>query len=413
MAGKFNAGSILAVLAILAGIAYAPALSQPLLEDDYPNLAVSRDLGAPQHWQRLATSVFRNRATSAWLMSAAYGLFGVHAAPYYAINILLHILNTWLVFALGRWPAIGFHTSAMAAAAFALLENHQEAIMWFSACNELLQFLFGISAFVCWLNFLFRSRKPYWYAAALGSFLLALLSKESAVILAPLFLLPLLTQPKRQWLAAVPFVALAAASAGSVYALNATSFRVTDGSFSLHAPFWRTWPENFARLFWFWGLLGLWAVRKNWQTMKLGILWAAIALLPYSFLLYSPRIPSRQFYLPSLGVALVIAAGLQSLPKRLPKPVIALLCAVFLTQNIAYLWTRKRHQFLERARPTEQLIALARSTTLPIYVKCFPQPHLVAEDAVRLAARPEPDLIWDEQTARTRGPHVNFCYARR
>jgi hypothetical protein len=82
-----------------------------------------------------------------------------------------------------------------------------------------------------------------------------------------------------------------------------------------------------------------------------------------------------------------------------------------LLTNIGTLWTRKRRQFLDRAQPTEQLIALARRSTGPIYVRCFPRDRVIAEQAVRVgASRPATDLIWDEAEARTRGATASFCY---
>jgi hypothetical protein len=52
--------------------------------------------------------------------------------------------------------------------------------------------------------------------------------------------------------------------------------------------------------------------------------------------------------------------------------------------NVGILWTKKREQFLERATPTERLIALARKVNGPIYVRCFPYPGMIAESAVRM-----------------------------
>ena len=66
--------------------------------------------------------------------------------------------------------------------------------MWFSACNELLLFLFGAGSLLCWLlaGRAGRStRRGGWAleAVSVAAFGLALVSKESAVIWLPLFLL--------------------------------------------------------------------------------------------------------------------------------------------------------------------------------------------------------------------------------
>jgi hypothetical protein len=86
---------------------------------------------------------------------------------------------------------------------------------------------------------------------------------------------------------------------------------------------------------------------------------------------------------------------------------------VILAHNVAYLWTRKHWQYLERAEPTERLLELARSVNGPIYVKCFPsnmgRSH--AEDAlVMVLNKPADTLIWNEEDARKRPPAATFCY---
>ncbi len=183
---------VLLILALLAIVAYLPTLWQPLLEDDYPHITLAQHLGDPANWRELAVHPFRFRATAEWFLWAGYALFGLHAAGYYAVTILLHVLATWLVYAMGAWPLLGYELSAWAAGFFAIYEGHQEAVMWVSACNELWQFLFIAGAFVCWLHFLYGKRqRAAWYAAGLACLALALLSKESAAAFVVLLALPL------------------------------------------------------------------------------------------------------------------------------------------------------------------------------------------------------------------------------
>jgi hypothetical protein len=55
---------------------------------------------------------------------------------------------------------------------------------------------------------------------------------------------------------------------------------------------------------------------------------------------------------------------------------------VILVHDIGYIWTKKQIQFQERAAPTEQSLALAKSTSRPIFIKCFRRGRLVAESAI-------------------------------
>lgn len=392
----------LPVLALLCILAYAPTLGLPLIEDDYPSLAQAQLLGAPGHLPELLhNTVFRVRATSVWSM---YWLWkAVHLTPvaYHAFSLLLHILNTWLVFAIAlAWPRMR-SAAFWAAALFAVQEGHQEAVMWFTAINELWMFLFGAAAL--WWGIQRGHR-----IAGLVLFALALISKESAVIFLPLFWL---VEPN--WRRLVPYAALAALVAGSIFFTRDSSFRFADGSFSLHAPFWITWPRGIGRVLWIWGWIAaalLWwrGNREQRRSALIAIAWIAIALIPYVFLTYSTAIPSRQTYLATVGLGLLFGLALDTFRRR---EAIVAIVAVMLAHNIGYLWTKKRAQFLQRAEPTERLIRMAKQTDGPIWVACFPRADWIAKEAVHLGAgRPESDLVWSESEARAREAHAVFCY---
>ena len=290
--------------------------------------------------------------------------------------------------------------------------------MWFSAINELLQFLFGMAALLCWIK-LTQGRGWRLQAVGLLLFTLALFSKESAVVVLGLFVL---TAPLGEWrrsaIRLIPYGLLAAVAVASVVATRSYSFRFSDGSFSLHAPFWITWARSYFRLLWIWGLVAAVGValardRELRRSALVAAAWIGIALLPYSFLTYSTQIPSRQTYLASAGLAMLFGLALSHWWARwAARPRIAFaVAAVVLLHNTGYLWTRKRAQFLERAAPTEQLIALARQTKGPIWVRCFPRTPYLAQEAVRLAAGYDPaNLVWTEQDAVRRHPVAEFCY---
>lgn len=399
---------VLTLLAFLAVLAYAPSLSLPLIEDDYPIVTEGQAYGSPAGLPVLVhNTVFRVRATSYWITFALWRAFHLNPFAFHLASLALHIVNTWLVYWLGlAWPRMR-GAALWAAVFFAVQEGHQEAVMWYTAINELLIFLFGVGALVCWLD----RRRPVRIAGVL-LFALAVLSKESAVVLPALLLLIV---PPAEWRRSLPrllpYLVLAALTAAALAAARTSSFRFSDGSFSLHAPFWITWPRGIARILWFWGMLSCAvllfkpAARASaWRAFA----WMGIALAPYSFLTYSTQIPSRQTYLASVGLVFLFGLALEQLPRR---RLAAAVLMVLVIHNCAYLWTKKRRQFLERAEPTEQLIRLARSTAGPIWVRCFPRVHYIAEEAVHVAAgRPPSDLLWTAAEAARRQPAAEFCY---
>jgi hypothetical protein len=400
-----------AALALLCLLAYAPALPLPLIEDDYPSLTQAQVLGGPQHLSDVFHhSVFRVRATSVWCMYWLWKAFHLTPIAYHAFSLLLHILNTWLVWAIaGRWPGLGAGKwpgagAFWAAAFFAVHEGHQEAVMWFTAINELWMFVFGAAAL--WFGVM-RGRR----VLGLVLFFLALISKESAVIFLPLFWLAV-----PDWRRLMPYAILGIAVTASIFLTRGSAnFRFADGSFAPSAaPFWLTWPRGVHRVLWIWGWIAavwIWlrGDAKRRESALRALVWIAVALLPYIFVTYTTEIPSRQTYLATVGLCFLFGLAMTTITRR---SVIAAVAAVVLVHNVGILWVRKRAQFLERAAPTERLIELARSTPGPIWVQCFPRTDWIAKEAVRLGAgrSPETDLVWSEAEARERGASAVFCH---
>ena len=404
----------LALLALAAILAYAPTLNIPLLEDDYPNLLLAQQLGGPSDLRALVHNpVFRLRATSLWIMFLLWHVGKVAPLVYRLASLILHIANAWLLYGIClAWPRMRA-AAFWAAAFFAVAEGHQEAVMWFSAINELLQFLFGMGAVWCWLH------DGGWKTRFVGVALfgLALGSKESAAVFLPLFLL---ADSRKAPERLMPYAVIAAVAIASVVGSRDVSFRFSDGSFSLHAPFWITLPSNFLRILWIWGFAAIAALLLARERVLRGsalvaMAWIAISLAPYSFLTYSTRIPSRQTYLASAGLAMLVGLAAAHWQARAGtrRGAVAAVAAVVLLHNVGYIWIKKRHQFLERAAPTEQLIAFARRTPGPIWIQCFPRNHYIVEEAVHLGGgHSAADVIWDEAEAMRRQAAV-FCYRER
>jgi hypothetical protein len=378
-------------IAALCVVAYARSLSLPLISDDYLQIRLAREYGPVAQWGRLAADpLYRCRATSLLLTYWTEQWFGFSEMAFNLSSLLLHIAASWMVLALGYWSAIGWRTSAVAACFFAVYYGHQEAVIWYAAIPELLVFLFATGSFLLWLAWM-KGGSRVAYAGSLLCYVLALLSKESAVCVVGLVAISLLAARaglRRRLLHAAPYAVLAAVYFALAYTQRAAHLHFNDGTFSLQAPVLVVLLNSIGRLLWIWGFLALgalalWRPVQSWRIAALALAWMTATLLPYSFLTYQPHVPSRHSYFASAGLAFLVAAGLLAFRERFPRrSAVAAVAIVMAAHDCAYLWTRKHEQFVERAAPTERLIDFARHRSGPIYAECFPYTEEIAESAI-------------------------------
>lgn len=375
----------LLLLTSLAVLAYAPAQFLPFISDDYDHIVLARQYGPVSGWSALlGDALYRCRAVSLVHAYWVERLFGADPLAFNISSLAMHILNTLLVAALGLWRRIGWRISLPAAAFFAIAEGHQEAVIWYAASPELQVFTFAVTSFLAWSLWLQNKAESAWlYTVSLLAFVLALLSKESGVAAVGLLALAAVMERqvnRRTLMALAPFGLLSLLYFLAGYAARSSHLHYNDGTFSLSAPFWITLPNSLARMLWIWGAAAIgvlvWLRRSALiPLVGFALLWMSISLMPYSFLTYMARVPSRHTYLASAGLALIAGAGALALRERLRgrnQAVLALLAAAIVLHNTGYLWTRKQRQFLERAEPTEQLAKMARETQGLITVRCFP-----------------------------------------
>lgn len=139
-----------------------------------------------------------------------HALFGFNPSIFHFTNVLLHILNSFLVFLLlTRW-GLKRGTAFLAAIVFLVHPLNTEAVAWVSARKDLLSSAFGLLSLL--LYGVFQSEQRKWYLwVSLLCFLLALLSKVTVVLL-PIVLLLLDWRDgrplKSAWRDKVPFLLL-------------------------------------------------------------------------------------------------------------------------------------------------------------------------------------------------------------
>lgn len=134
-----------------------------------------------------------------------YQLFGTNPLPFHALNVLLHLINTLLVFFLAEKFFKKNIPACIVAGLFALHPMHSENVAWVSDKKDLLYTLFYLAAMINYIKYiqsqqsaLFNQKNNFSSYKFLHSkffflsfllFILSLLSKSSAVTLPIVFIL--------------------------------------------------------------------------------------------------------------------------------------------------------------------------------------------------------------------------------
>ncbi len=143
-----------------------------------------------------------------------YLLWGVNAAGYHWVNILLHAANALMLWQLLK--RLSVPGAWLAAAIFALHPVQVESVAWISEQKNILSLFFFLLALRAWIQFIDERPKRFWrwYWLTLVFFALALFSKTTACTLpaALLLILWLKKKPIDRWRLAqmIPFLALGA-----------------------------------------------------------------------------------------------------------------------------------------------------------------------------------------------------------
>ena len=117
-----------------------------------------------------------------------YELYGLRAGGYHATNLLLHILNTLLLFLVLRGMTRAEWSSALVAALFGLHPLHVESVAWISERKDVLSTFFAFLSLAAYAAHALRPSRTRLLAVAL-CFSLGLMAKPMLVTLPLLFLL--------------------------------------------------------------------------------------------------------------------------------------------------------------------------------------------------------------------------------
>jgi tetratricopeptide (TPR) repeat protein len=368
-----------AVLALATIAIYLPAMQMTFISFDDPdyvwrNPRVVGGLSWDGACWALTHSFASNWHPLTWMSHMLdYQLFGLNAGGHHATNVFFHVVNTMLLFVVLREMTGALWRSALVAALFALHPLHVESVAWVAERKDVLSGFFGLLCIWAYARYARRkseNRNPkletssnsevqmrrIYYAAALCSFAVGLMSKPMLVTLPCVMLLldywPLgrvssvecrgekKKQGSRWWqlvLEKVPFFALSAVSGivtflaqsrgGSTWTLDELPLgsRVANAVVSYARYLGKTiWPTNLSIVYPYqeWSAVELAAAglilaaislllisqRCERKHLVMGWLWFLGMLVPVIGLVQvgTQAMADRYMYLPAIGLFVII-----------------------------------------------------------------------------------------------------------
>ena len=168
------------VAVLLAGLVYVNALDNPFVYDDRRLIVENRSIRPPLNLQAV---VLREVARPAVNISYAIDrvLWGPSPAGFHVTNVLLHMLNVALLFEFVRRGTGRIVSAFLAAALFAVHPMMTQAVGYISGRAEVLCTTFVLMALAAARRWMLGGR-GVWLAATFGLWMLALASKETAVM---------------------------------------------------------------------------------------------------------------------------------------------------------------------------------------------------------------------------------------
>jgi tetratricopeptide (TPR) repeat protein len=326
-----NSNWILLVIIAFTILLYSGSLKNELLtfdDNDYFGYEEVRELS----WDgvcRIFTShhLIMYQPLPVLTFAIQHHFAGTNGYPYHLVNLILHLLCVFAVFAFVKRLTQDSWMPVVIAGLFAIHPMNVEPVVWMSARSSMMYALFYLLALMSYVDYLRSDQtKKLWITGAF--FIVALLCKVQAITL-PLAMLLLdhyfgkKVFEKSNLLAKTPFVLLSALFGFIAISDTATQSNFTDGmlaSYSwMHIPFLATWSFCFYlfKLFLPIGLCGIY----TYPVLENGFLpWTFYAsILPVAglaWLLWRNR-HDRQVLFAAGFFLFTIIINIQLIPSRL------------------------------------------------------------------------------------------------
>lgn len=235
------------VVFVLTAAVFSPALLNGFVDwDDNVNFLANphyRGLGLAQIRWMFTSAISGHWIPLTWLtLGADYVVWGMNPFGYHLTNVVLHALNTGLLFVVARRllaravpdaPPQAWQLGALAAAlAWALHPLRAESVAWVTERRDLVSGAFALLTVLAYVTMTERqgADRRRWLVLALAAFAAALASK-SIVMGLPIVLVLLDVYPLRRglraWKEKIPFFALAAVFAAISLVVAAKAWPLT------------------------------------------------------------------------------------------------------------------------------------------------------------------------------------------
>ena len=360
--------ALTAALLVAVLIVYAPAMTLGFVNFDDPQYVLDNShVRAGLTWNGMLWAMSATHAGNwhpvTWVSHMAdIQLYGVNPRGHHATSVLIHLLNTLLLFALLSRMTGETLKSAVVAGLFGVHPLHVESVAWVAERKDVLSTLFALLTLWAYVRYV-ETKSRAWYGVLLLFFVLGLASKPMLVTL-PFLLLLLDIWPLRrtmpaadarwQWKALVlekaPLFVCALLSSAVTYAVQQTAGavrafdtlpltrRITNAIVAYVDYIGKMiWPADLAPLYPYSASEPLWrvafaaalligltwlAVRTSarYRYVAVGWLWYLGTLVPVIGLVQvgSQPMADRYTYIPIVGLFIVIVWGLSDLLQRVP-----------------------------------------------------------------------------------------------
>jgi tetratricopeptide (TPR) repeat protein len=376
-----------------------------------------------------------------------YRFFGLNAGGFHRTNLLLHLLNTLMLFWLFHRMTGAIWKSAFVSAFFALHPLHVESVAWIAERKDVLSAFFWMLTLCLYVLYV---EKPVItrYLLVLSAFVLALMSKPMVVTL-PVIMLLLDYWPLRRFESKkanlllwpfkekVPLFACSIVFSAAAFLAQSNpeaiyyslSSRISNATVSFISYLVKAfWPHGLAFFYpfpsesflWsFWGSAILMivisviviAMAKRLPYLLTGWMWYGIAILPVLGIIQVGKhgMADRYTYLPLIGIGMMLAWGVprffsgKNLHRKLLWPVGVLflsLLAFFSWRQCGY-WENSTHLFRHAIQVTQNNYLAHHNLGLALFAEGKIK-EAVAEYNKALEAKPMmPDyvLIYNNRAA--------------